>query len=138
MQATISGHQFTLTPAIKKYALENLRDPIEKIWNKNGSVLEIHLSDLRGPKGGIDQECRAILQMPDGPKLVITEVTDDIRTSIHQCRKRLLRRVRKHLSQRTDLGRRPRKQFLAKNAPNEMLTRYPKSQDVPNSHEASH
>lgn len=135
MQATISGHQFDLTPAIKTFALENLRDSIEKIWNKNGSVLEIHLSDLRGPKGGVDQECRAILQMPDGPKLVITEITTDMRTSIHQARKRLLRRVRKHLSQRTDLSRRPRKQFIAKVVPKELVTRLPKARDVPHSHE---
>lgn len=135
MQATISGHQFELTPAIKRFALENLRDSVEKIWDKNGSVLEIHLSDLRGPKGGLDQECRAILQMPDGPKLVITEVTEDMRKSIHQARKRLLRRVRKHVSQRADLARRPRKQYIAKVVPKELITRLPKSGDVPNSHE---
>lgn len=137
MQATISGHQFDLTPAIKKFVLENLRDTIERIWDKNGSVLEVHLSDLRGPKGGVDQECRAILQMPDGPKLVITEVTTDMRTSIHQVRKRLLRRVRKHLSQRTDLARRPRKQYIAKVVPKDLITRMPKARDVPNAHEVS-
>lgn len=135
MRATISGHQYALTPAIKRYALENLRDPLEVIWNKEGSLLEIHLSDLRGPKAGLDKECRVILQMAAGPKLVITEVTEDMRASIHNARKRLLRRARKYSNQRMDVSRRHRKHYLADVTPKELVTRMPRSRDVPHSRE---
>lgn len=135
MQTSISAQGFELTEAIKAFALENIEDSLSRIWSKSGSLLEIHLSDLRGPKGGLDQECRVIFYMPGGPKFVITEVTEDMRKSIHQARKRLLRRVRKFNSARTDGARRHRKHFLADVTPKGLVTRPPKSRDVPNAHE---
>lgn len=135
MQTTVSGHQYPLTPSIKRFVLEHVRDPLERIWDKDGSQLEIHLSDLHGPKGGLDRECRVIFRMAAGPKFVITEVTDDMRASIHNAGKRLLRRARKYRSQRTDVARRHRKHFIADMSSKELLTRLPRARSVPHAHE---
>lgn len=114
MVVTIHAQNYDLSPEVKEFAMEHLYEPLIRIWDKQGSQLEINLRDLRGTKGGIGQECRCILYMPQDKKIVITEITNDMRTSIHQARARLLRRARKVLSQRITEERRPKKYFLAK------------------------
>ena len=115
MQVSIHAHQVALSPGLSRYLQEQLVEPLQRIWNPESARLEVHLSDLRGgDKAGIDQECRCTLRMPDGPQLVITEVSEEMRRSIHQARRRLLRRVRGWLSRRSLAQRRPRKQFLAR------------------------
>ncbi len=121
MNVTVHSQHFDLAPAIKHFALENLRDPLQAVWRKEGVSLEIFLRDLRGPKGGLDKECRATLTVPSGPTLVITEVTEDMRKSIHQARKRLMRRARAYLGRRVRPPRRPRKYFFAKLANAELV-----------------
>lgn len=114
MVVTIHTQHYDLTPEVKRFALENLHDPVARIWDREGSQLEIMLRDLRGTKGGVDKECRAILYMPQGRKIVITEVAEDMRTAIHQARKRLMRRVRQFAGERITSARKPKKYFLAK------------------------
>lgn len=114
MVVTIHTQHYDLTPEVKRFALENLHEPLTRIWDREGSQLEIMLRDLRGTKGGVDKECRCILYMPQGRKIVITEVTEDMRTSIHQCRKRLMRRARQFVGQRITSARNPKKYFIAK------------------------
>ena len=135
MRATVSGHQYELTPTIKRFALENLRDPLERIWDKDGSQLEIHLNDLRGSKGGVDKECRVVFRMAAGPRLVITEVTNDMRASIHQARKRLMRRARKYVEERQSFSRRHRKHYLADVTPKDLVKEMPRARDVPHARE---
>jgi ribosome-associated translation inhibitor RaiA len=131
MRVTIHTQHFTLTPALKRYIDENLTQPLEAIWSKEGALLEVYLRDLRGgDKAGVDQECRCTLTLPAGPKLVITEVTPEMRTSIHQSRRRLLRRVRSHVGQRQGAGRRPRKYFFAR-MENEDQPRRPRHAPLP-------
>lgn len=136
MHVTVHTQHYKLSPSIERFALENLQEPLERIWDRDGSALEIHLRDLRGTKGGLDKECRAVFQMSAGPKLVITEVTEDMRKSIHQVRKRLMRRTRRYIGQRTDESRRHRKHFFAKILPGDLVgRRMLASADVPRARE---
>jgi ribosome-associated translation inhibitor RaiA len=130
MRVTVHAHQYELTPAIKRYVADNLQEPLEGIWQKDGSHLEVFLTDLRGAKGGLDQECRCTFRITGGRQLVITEVTEDMRTSIHQCRRRLLRRVRAYVGRKLVGPRRPRKYFLAK-LENETEPRTPRHAPLP-------
>jgi hypothetical protein len=114
MVVTVHSQHYDLTGPVKRFAIENLADPLEQIWRKEGSALEIYLRDLRGTKGGLDMECRVIFYIPNGPKLVITEVTEDMRKSIHQARKRLMRRARAYIGDKIYGARKPRKYFIAK------------------------
>jgi len=119
MVVTVHSQHFLMTPSIKQFALENLQQPLEQIWRRGGTELDIHLRDLRGgDKQGLDKECRCVFYTPSGPKLVITEVTEDMRKSIHQVRRRLMRRVRQQVSHRLDENRRHRKHYFADMANN--------------------
>lgn len=134
MVVTIHSQHYDLTPEVKQFALENLHDPLTRIWDREGSQLEIYLRDLRGTKGGVDKECRCILYMPQDTKIVITEVAEDMRTAIHQARKRLMRRARKHITQRVTEERRPKKYYVAKIINADRFanpTRIATSQEVP-------
>ncbi len=131
MRVTIHTQHYDLTPAIKRFVQENLVEPLEAIWAKDGALLEVYLRDLRGgDKAGIDQECRCTLTLPAGPKLVITEVTEEMRRSIHQSRRRLLRRVRSYVGHKRLGGRRPRKYFFAR-MENEASPRKPRHVPLP-------
>jgi len=115
MQVSIHAQHVALTPALQRYLESELVRPLRRIWDPESARLEVHLRDLRGgDKAGVDQECLCTLRMPDGPQLVITEVTEDMRRSIHEARRRLLRRVRAWVGQRNLSQRRPRKQFFAR------------------------
>lgn len=131
MEFTLHTQHYELTPAIRRFATENLQLPVAKIWPKQGLGLEVYLRDVRGgTKSGLDQECRCTLHIPLGPKLVITELTDDMRTSIHQARRRLLRRLRAYLARKSVNERRPRKQYFARTADTGLYTRPRRSEEV--------
>jgi putative sigma-54 modulation protein len=130
MQVTIHTQHFDLTPGIRQFAIDNLREPLERIWDKEGTTLEVILRDLRGTKGGLDKECRCILYFPAGPKLVITELTEDMRKSIHQCRKRLLRRTRQYITHKLQGNRYPRKYFAAQLNSGELVDRAHRSEEA--------
>lgn len=137
MVVTLNAQHFELTPAIRQFALANLQEPIESFWDKQGAQLEIHLRDLRGTKGGIDKECRCILYVPGGRKVVITEVTEDMRKSIHQARKRLVYRMRQYVGQRIQGPRHPTKYYLADMADKELVGPLARSEDVHGASERS-
>lgn len=131
MQVTISSQHLRLTTDLKQFALDHLYEPLRKIWRKEGALLEIHMRDLRGPKGGLDKECRAVFYIPGGGKLVISELTEDIRKSIHQASKRLMRRARQYIGHKVRPPRRPHKYYLADLAEDRLFTgRYPKGKAV--------
>jgi ribosome-associated translation inhibitor RaiA len=134
MIVTVRSQHYQLTPSLKQYALENLSEPLQRIWHRTSddARLTIELREVRGgERQGIDKECRCLFAVPHGPQLVITEVTDDMRTSIHQARKRLLRRVRQHAESRFTTERHDRKHFLARTAEGNLIgSRYAKSEDV--------
>ena len=128
---TVHSQHFNMTPAIKQYALATLQEPLEQIWTKRGAQLDIELRDIRGgDKQGEDKQCRCIFYIPNGPKLVITEVTDDMRKSIHQARKRLMRRVRQYVTQKIEGPRRPQKYYLASVSSKELATKFPTSEEI--------
>lgn len=129
MDFTIHSQHFDVTPPLRRFAAENLHDPLAGIWGRGGAHLEVYLRDLRGAKGGLDQECRCTFTMPNGPKLVITEVTEDMRKSIHQARKRLMRRTRAYLGHKIR-GRRPDKYGIPRDTDPSLLDRLPRSDEV--------
>lgn len=110
MNVNIHGVHFDLTPGLRRFIMENLYEPLLKIWNSEATDLDVYLRDLHGPKGGVDKECRCVLHVPMGPQIVITEITTDMRMSIHQAKKRLVRRARDYYSQKIEAPRRLRQQ----------------------------
>lgn len=134
MIVTVRSQHYQLTPSLKQFALENLYEPLLRVWRRSGddARLTVELRDLRGgERQGFDKECRCLFTVPRGPRLVITEVTEDMRTSIHQARKRLLRRVRQHAQERRTTGRHDRKHFLAEVADGGLIgSRFARSEDV--------
>jgi ribosome-associated translation inhibitor RaiA len=134
MIVTVRSQHYQLTPSLKQFALENLYEPLLRIWRRtdDDARLTIELRELRGgDKQGLDKECRCLFAVPRGPKLVITEVTEDMRTSIHQARKRLLRRVRQQAEEKLTTERHDRKHYLAATADGGLIgSRYARGEDV--------
>lgn len=134
MVVTVHSQHFTVTPSIRQFVVDNLQEPLERVWPRAGAdtQLDVELREVRGGnRQGPDKECRCILYMPRGPRFVITEVTEDMRKSIHQARKRLMRRVRQYVGHKVNGARHHRKHYLADMVSTELQTmRYPRSEDV--------
>jgi ribosome-associated translation inhibitor RaiA len=136
MLLTVHSQHFQLTPSTHRYVVENLQQPLERAWVKDGSQLHVSLRDLRGgDKQGIDKECRCVLALSGGPQLVITEISENMWKSIHLARKRLLRQVRQFRGRVETGSRHHRKHFLADVVNTELFVRYPRSEEVPQSRE---
>ncbi len=60
--------------------------------------IRVRLSDLNGPKGGIDKHCKITVTLRDG-ETVISEVKDtEFEPVIHRAVDRAARRMKRHLS----------------------------------------
>ncbi|WP_163836803.1 HPF/RaiA family ribosome-associated protein [Spartinivicinus ruber] len=59
------------------FAFSRMSDKIEKAM--------ITLSNINGPKGGIDKQCQIILKPVGLRKIVVAERREDIREAIDQC-----------------------------------------------------
>ena len=126
MIVTMHGQHFALTPSLRRFAVENLQKPLEAVWDRAGTQLDICLRGLSGAqKEGVGKECRCVLYLPHGPKFVITEIDADMRTSIFRSRKRLLRRVREFAGRTIEQRRHERKRNPAWKTKAEILDSSP-------------
>lgn len=131
MILTVHSQHFRLTDSTRQYVADSLLHPLEAVWDKQGTELDVSLRDLRGgDKQGLDKECRCVARLAGGPTFVITEISENMWKSIHLARKRLLRRARQYREHRQDDGRHHRKHFLADVADTKLFRRYPRSEQV--------
>lgn len=89
-----------LRPAVERrlrFALGRFDNRIERA--------DVLLSDVNGPRGGADQQCRMTLKLRGGEPLVI-EVTDvDPLAAVSRVAERAARRVRERVNRRRQLRR---------------------------------
>ena len=57
-----------------EFAFSRFKDRIQKV--------KIQLSDINGPKGGIDKECQFHLTLPDQPDVVVKGTSDKLESAI--------------------------------------------------------
>jgi len=81
MSIEIQSSGFTLTPAIRNWTERRLRLALGSLGDY---VLRsaIHLSDVNGPRGGIDKRCTVRLTLPGQPAVVVAQQSDDLYLAI--------------------------------------------------------
>jgi ribosome-associated translation inhibitor RaiA len=96
---SIQSRGFSLTPALKARVskrigliLGNTGHPITNI--------DVRLSDINGPKGGVDKKCQINIQLSGHTNVVITDIQHDLYYAIDRAASRAMRTVRRRLSQK--------------------------------------
>ncbi len=109
MQIEIQSRDFTLTEALEAYikrrfnfVLSNRYDQIKRI--------RICLSDINGPRGGIDKRCRIQISLPHLKDIVIEDTESDLYIAIDRATDRAGRTINRRL---TRLQQKKRKLFVS-------------------------
>ena len=98
MRITIQAAGFVLSTALKAYTEKRLHTALG--WaGKHVSELQVSLSDINGPRGGLDKRCRILVQIPGGKGVVIEDTDTDLYRAIDRAAERVDRAVVRRLEQ---------------------------------------
>lgn len=99
MNTQIHASDFTLTDGLREhialrvaYATHHGRDAVSRII--------VHLSDVNGPRGGVDKRCGVELRLKGAPSLVVDDVQADLYFAIDRALERASRSLHRRLARR--------------------------------------
>lgn len=81
MRVTIQTHGIQSSEALAEHGERRLGTAIGRYGHRVGDVL-VHLTDVNGPRGGRDIECRIVATIPGRPPVVVHAVADDAYAAI--------------------------------------------------------
>ncbi|MCF6283321.1 MAG: HPF/RaiA family ribosome-associated protein [Candidatus Polarisedimenticolaceae bacterium] len=104
MQIKIQARRFSLTATLRKYTQQRLRYALTSSTNHIQRVI-VRLSDINGPRGGIDKRCHIQVVLKGLPDVVIEDTGSDLYNSISRAADRASRTVSRSLRRRIALRR---------------------------------
>jgi len=105
MRLILKGVHLSVTERMKVHVREHLVDAVQRFYDDEAAILEVHLVDNNGPKGGEDKECRVTAFIPGSAPLHLTEATEDMFQSIALMKARLVKALKREVSRkRTPTG----------------------------------
>lgn len=81
MTPTIIAQGLNASEALREYIMERLNSALDRAQDSI-NYITVRLTDLNGPKGGIDKRCLINVKLPGRPHIVITEIASDINSAI--------------------------------------------------------
>ena len=97
MLINVHGHGFSVTQSIREYVDNRICFALARISHRLRRV-EVRLSDLNGPRGGIDKRCLIKVHINRIPPVVVTDVQSDLYASIDRASARAGRTVMRRLA----------------------------------------
>ena len=98
MLINIQSHGFLVTRAISEHVDKRIRFALARIGHRLKRV-EVRLSDLNGPRGGIDKRCLIEVHVNRLPPVIVTDIQSDLYASINRASARAGRTVMRRLAQ---------------------------------------
>lgn len=99
MNVQIHASNFTLTDGLREhiawriaYATNHGRDTVSRVI--------VHLSDVNGPRGGLDKRCGVELRVKGAQSLVVEDVQADLYVAIDRAFERIGRSLHRRLARR--------------------------------------
>lgn len=98
MRIIIQSQGFVMTEALRAYVEQRIRTALG--WSvARLRRIAVFLSDINGPRGGIDKRCKIELQLSGGKAVIIEDTEADLYAAIDRAAGRadqtLMRRVRR-------------------------------------------
>ncbi|MCK5433373.1 MAG: HPF/RaiA family ribosome-associated protein, partial [Gammaproteobacteria bacterium] len=100
----IQARNFSLTKALRSYAERRLNLALNSGKDHIHRVV-IRLSDINGPRGGVDKKCHLQIQLTGLPDVVVEDTELDMYTSIDRACDRVSRTVVRKLGRQQTLLR---------------------------------
>ncbi len=103
MNIVIQANGFVLTEALKTYTEQRLVTALG--WaGKRMRKLAVSLSDINGPRGGIDKRCKIQVQLGKGQDVVIEDTEADLYVAIDRAADRADRAVVRRVERMRDFA----------------------------------
>lgn len=97
MLINIHGHGFSITHAIREHVEKRIRFALSRIGHRLKRV-DVRLSDLNGPRGGVDKRCLIEVRINRHPPVIVTDVQSDLYTCVDRACARARRTVMRRLA----------------------------------------
>lgn len=81
MRLHIHGKNFGLTDALREEVLSRMSFALAR-FSKRIKNITVNLADLNGPKGGVDKQCRLIVQLQPNRTVMIEETDSSVTAAI--------------------------------------------------------
>ena len=104
MQISIQARQFSLTDALRNHAEQRLRSTLT-CCNEQIQRVVMRLSDINGPRGGIDKCCHLQVVLAGLPDVVIEDIEADMYVAIDRATDRAGRTVVRKIDRQQTLLR---------------------------------
>jgi ribosome hibernation promoting factor len=98
MRTAIQSRGFPLTDALENHVRKRLDFTLSRAGRRVRSV-DVRLSDINGPRGGIDKRCLIEIRLYDLPVVVVEDTQADLYTAIDRAATRAGRTVMRRLAQ---------------------------------------
>lgn len=97
MKSTIIAKGIDASQALRDYISERME---AALFHAKDSInyITVRISDMNGPKGGVDKRCQINLTLPGLPAVVVSEVSASINSAIDRAADRAARVVERVLS----------------------------------------
>ena len=103
MRIVIQANGFVLTEALKTYTEQRLTATLG--WaGERMRKLAVSLSDINGPRGGIDKRCKIQVQLGGGQEVVIEDTEADLYVAIDRAADRADRAVVRRVERMRDFS----------------------------------
>lgn len=98
MRIAIQSRDFSLTEALEHHVHKRLDFTLARGARKVRRV-DVRLSDLNGPRGGVDKRCQIEVRLEGLPVVVVEDIQSDLYTAIDRAASRAGRTVMRRLAQ---------------------------------------
>jgi putative sigma-54 modulation protein len=105
MRVLIKGVHLELSDAYRQRVEERLVAPLARVVGNPAELLELHVVDNNGPKGGEDKEVRATLHLPGTRAIHVEQAAADAYTALDLLKTRLERAVKRELERMREPAR---------------------------------
>lgn len=99
MNIIIQAQGFELTDALREHTLRRLRFSLH--WaGRDVKQVEVRLSDINGPKGGLDKRCHLQFRLANATDVSIEDTEDDLYVAIDRAIERSKRSITRKLERK--------------------------------------
>ncbi len=105
MQMEIQARDFPLTKALGSYIKRRINFVISSRYDQIQRII-VRLSDINGPRGGIDKRCQIQISLPRLADIVVEDTESDLYVAIDRATDRAGRTVNRRLARQYDKSRR--------------------------------
>lgn len=96
MQVEIHAHGFVLTKDLRAHVEQRLQFALNRFQDRVERVA-VHLSDINGPRDGVDQHCHLQLRLHGLPDIVVKDTEADIHVAVDRAAQRCGRTLGRYL-----------------------------------------